>query len=114
MSRVYNFSAGPSMLPEDVLKTAAAEMLSRIENRLYEEYEKDPHLSIRSILQRPYFVSNKIMIDDLFTGFRKHRTHIALVRDNHNKIVGMVTMEDILEEIVSDIAEPHSFKRRKA
>ena len=79
-----------------------------------EEYEKDPHLSIRSILQRPYFVSNKIMIDDLFTGFRKHRTHIALVRDNHNKIVGMVTMEDILEEIVSDIAEPHSFKRRKA
>lgn len=79
-----------------------------------EEYEKDPHLSIRSILQRPYFVSNKIMIDDLFTGFRKHRTHIAIVRDNHNKIVGMVTMEDILEEIVSDIAEPHSQKRRKA
>ena len=79
-----------------------------------EEYNNDPHLSIRSILQKPYFVSNKIMIDDLFTGFRKHRTHIALVRDNHNKIVGMVTMEDILEEIVSDIAEPHSFKRRKA
>ena len=58
-------------------------------------------------------ILTKIMIDDLFHGFRKHRTHIALVRDNHNKIVGMVTMEDILEEIVSDIAEPHSQKRRK-
>jgi len=80
----------------------------------FEEYVKDPHLAIRSVLQKPYFVSNKIMIDDLFHGFKKHRTHIALVRDNHNKIVGMVTMEDILEEIVSDISEPTSPRRRKA
>ena len=80
----------------------------------FEEYSKDPHVSIRSILQKPYFVTNKIMIDDLFHGFRKHRTHIALVRDNHNKIMGMVTMEDILEEIVSDISEPASPRRRKA
>ena len=79
----------------------------------FEEYEKDPHLAIRSVLQRPYFVSNKILIDDLFNGFKKHRTHIALVRDNHQKIVGMVTMEDVLEEIVSDIAEPSSQLRRK-
>ena len=80
----------------------------------FEEYSKDPHVSIRSILQKPYFVSNKIMIDDLFHGFRKHRTHIALVRNANNRIIGMVTMEDILEEIVSDISEPASQKRRKA
>ena len=80
----------------------------------FEEVIKDPHISIRSILQKPYFVNNKIMIDDLFHGFRKHRTHIALVRNSHNKIVGMVTMEDILEEIVSDISEPATQKRRKA
>ena len=80
----------------------------------FEEYMKDPHVSIRSVLQKPYFVNTKIMIDDLFHGFRKHRTHIALVRDNHNKIIGMVTMEDILEEIVSDISEPANQRRRKA
>lgn len=80
----------------------------------FEEYLKDPHVSIRSILQRPYFVSSKVMIDDLFHGFRKHRTHIALVRNANNRIIGMVTMEDILEEIVSDISEPASQKRRKA
>lgn len=79
----------------------------------FEEYMNDPHVSIRSILQKPYFVNTKIMIDDLFHGFRKHHTHIALVRDNHNKIIGMVTMEDILEEIVSDISEPANQKRRK-
>ena len=75
-----------------------------------EEYAKDPHLNIRSILQKPYFVNNNIMIDDLFKGFKKHHTHIAFVRNNHKKIIGMVTMEDVLEEIVSDISEP----RRKA
>lgn len=80
----------------------------------FEEYEKDPHLSIRSILEKPYFVSPRIMIDDLFNGFKKHRTHIAIVRDDHKKVVGMVTMEDILEEIVSDISEPASQKRRRA
>lgn len=78
-----------------------------------EEYANDKHVSIRSILQRPYFVNNTIMIDDLFKGFKKHHTHIAIVRDAHNKVVGMVTMEDILEEIVSDISEPNMTRRKK-
>lgn len=78
-----------------------------------EEYAKDKHVSIRSILQRPYFVSNSIMIDELFKGFKKHHTHIAIVRNKNNKVVGMVTMEDILEEIVSDISEPNMIRRKK-
>lgn len=80
----------------------------------FEEYSKDPHVSIRSILQKPYFVSSKVMIDDLFHGFRKHHTHIAIVRNSNNRVIGMVTMEDILEEIVSDISEPATQKRRRA
>ena len=88
-------------------------MIGILVTKIYlEEYAKDPHVSIRSILQKPYYVPNTIMIDDLFRGFKKHHTHIALVRDAHNKIVGMVTMEDVLEEIVSDISEPSI--RRKA
>lgn len=80
--------------------------------RIYlEEYARDPHVSIRSILQRPYYVNNDIMIDDLFVGFKKHHTHLAFVRNKNLSIIGMVTMEDILEEIVSDISEP---QRRKS
>ena len=74
------------------------------------EYMKDPHLNIRSILEKPYFVPNTIMIDDLFNGFKKNRTHIAFVHDKNKKIVGMVTMDDVLEELVSDISSERKIK----
>lgn len=80
----------------------------------FKEITNNPNVSIRKILQKPYFVSNSIMIDDLFNGFKKHHTHLALVRDNKRNVVGMVTMEDVLEELVSGISEPLSQKGRKA
>lgn len=73
-------------------------------------YLRDPNVSIKSKLQKPYFVSSNIMIDDLFNGFKKHHTHIAIVRDKNKSVVGMVTMDDVLEELVSDISEPSSAK----
>ena len=76
-------------------------------------YLRNPNISIRRKLQKPYFVSSNIMIDDLFNGFKKHHTHIALVRDKNKKIIGMVTMDDVLEELVSDISEPTQVKGRK-
>ena len=76
-------------------------------------YLKNPNVSIRRKLQKPYFVSSNIMIDDLFNGFKKHHTHIALVRDKNRKIIGMVTMDDVLEELVSDISEPSHVKGRR-
>ena len=73
-------------------------------------YLRNPNVSIRSKLQKPYFVSSNIMIDDLFNGFKKHHTHIAIVRDKNKCVIGMVTMDDVLEELVSDISEPTSTK----
>ena len=76
-------------------------------------YIKNPNISIRRKLQKPYFVSSNIMIDDLFNGFKKHHTHIAVVRDKNKKVVGMVTMDDVLEELVSDISEPSQVKGKR-
>ena len=73
-------------------------------------YLRNPNVSIKSKLQKPYFVSSNIMIDDLFNGFKKHHTHIAIVRDKNKCVIGMVTMDDVLEELVSDISEPTSTK----
>ena len=76
-------------------------------------YLRNPNVSIKKTLQKPYFVSSKIMIDDLFDGFKRNHTHIAIVRDKNKHVVGMVTMDDVLEELVSDISEPNQVKGNK-
>ena len=78
------------------------------------QYTSNPQMSIRRMLQKPYFVSGKIMIDDLFNGFKRHHSHIAIVRNKEQKVIGMVTMEDVLEELVEGISEPSNQKVRKA
>lgn len=72
---------------------------------------KDPNIPLRKMIQKPYFVSSRISLISLFDGFKKHKTHIAIVK-NDDEIIGMVTMEDVLEEIVSDIGEPNIRKRK--
>ena len=79
-----------------------------------QKYLDNPNMSIRRMLQKPFFVSGNIMIDDLFNEFKKHQSHIALVRSKSKKIIGMVTMEDVLEELVEDISEPNVMKGKKA
>lgn len=71
----------------------------------FSNYLENPSSAIRKSIQRPYFVTNTIMIDDLFNGFKKNKTHIAIVKDNNSKVCGMVTMEDVLEELVNGIEE---------
>lgn len=78
------------------------------------KYLEHPNMSIRKMLQKPFFVSGNIMIDDLFNEFKKHHSHIAIVRNKNKKVVGMVTMEDVLEELVEDISEPSNMRARKA
>jgi CBS domain containing-hemolysin-like protein len=71
----------------------------------FREISKNPNVLLRKIIQKPYFVSSSIMIDDLFNGFKKNHSHIAIVRNSKKQVIGMVTMEDVLEELVSDISE---------
>ena len=75
-------------------------------------YLKNPNVSIRSVLQKPYFVTTKIKMDDMIDGFKKHHTHIAIVKSD-DKVVGLITMEDVLEELVGKIAEPVLAKENK-
>ena len=75
-------------------------------------YLKNPATPIRKSLVKPYFVSQSIRLDDLFRGFKKHHTHCAFVTNTAKKVVGMVTMEDVLEELIPDISEPRGKRRR--
>lgn len=59
------------------------------------------------LLRAPYFVPESKMIDDLLREFQKNKVHIAIVVDEYGSISGMVTMEDILEEIVGEIQDEY-------
>lgn len=61
--------------------------------------------TVRQILTTPYYVNSQISLDDIFEGFKEHKTHIAIVLNGNGKTQGMVTMKDVLEELVSDIDE---------
>ena len=59
------------------------------------------------IAAEPWFVPETTMLDDQLDTFRKRHEHIALVVDEYGALMGIVTLEDILEEIVGDIADEH-------
>lgn len=59
------------------------------------------------LLRQPYFVPESRMIDDLLEDFRRRRIHMAIVVDEFGGTQGLVTMEDVLEEIVGDINDEY-------
>lgn len=67
--------------------------------------------SLEKILQKPYFVPHTQHINDLLKHMQKERVQIAVVTDEHGAIDGIVTIEDILEEIVGDITEDGRHER---
>ena len=67
------------------------------------EYKRNPRVRIRSIMTTPYVVREDTKIDTLLTHMRQHKIHIAVVVDNRKQTVGLVTIEDILEELVGEI-----------
>jgi gliding motility-associated protein GldE len=61
----------------------------------------------QSLVREPYFVPESRMIDDLLEDFRRRRIHMAIVIDEYGGTQGLVTMEDVLEEIVGDINDEY-------
>ncbi|MBP3366303.1 MAG: HlyC/CorC family transporter [Treponema sp.] len=63
--------------------------------------------SIESIIQKPFFVTEHIKISKLLRQMQKEKTHMAVVLDEYGGTLGIVTMEDILEELVGEIYDEH-------
>ena len=67
------------------------------------EYRKNQRVNIKTIMTTPYIVRENAKIDTLLTHMRQHKIQMAIVQDEKKKIVGLVTIEDILEELVGEI-----------
>ena len=62
---------------------------------------------IESILRKPFFVPQSKNVGDLLQEMRAKQIHLAVVLDEYGGTAGVVTIEDILEEIVGEIADEH-------
>ena len=67
------------------------------------EYKKNPNVRVRSVMMPPYRVRKDARIDELLNHMRQHKIQIAMVLDDNKQIVGLVSIEDILEELVGEI-----------
>ena len=65
----------------------------------------DEEFSLSDIMRDVYFAPESKMIDDLLAEFKKRRIHIAIAVDEYGGTAGMVTLQDVLEELVGDIQD---------
>lgn len=82
-------------------------------NTYFKEYNEDPHLDIRSILLEPLFFDKDAKVKEIFEKLNEEKVHVGLVRDEQGKLVGMVTMEDILEELIGETSSLESYYQAK-
>ena len=72
-------------------------------------YYAGEEFDVRDMLRPAVFVPESKRLNVLLSDFRSNRNHIALVVDEYGGVSGMVTIEDVLEQIVGDIADEYDF-----
>ena len=67
----------------------------------------DPNQSVRAVMRDPMFVPNTREVEDVLADMKRLKTHMAVVLDEYGGTAGIVTMEDLIEEIVGEIYDEH-------
>ena len=78
---------------------------------LLKSFAENQTIDLLKIIRKPYFVPESKRIDSLLREFKRHHLHIAMAIDEYGGISGIVTMEDIIEEIVGDIQDEFDKER---
>ncbi len=68
---------------------------------------KQTHTDVRALLREPYFVPEAKRADELLAEMQARRIHMAIVIDEYGGVAGLVTLEDIVEEIVGEIHDEY-------
>ena len=70
----------------------------------------DDSLKLTDVMRTPYFIPETKRIDDLLMDFRTRRVHMAIAVDEYGGTSGLITIEDLLEEIVGDIQDEYDLE----
>jgi putative hemolysin len=74
--------------------------------------ERRQPVVLRKILHPVYFVPETKRVGDLLKELQRRRSHLALVIDEHGSLTGLVTLEDLIEEIVGEIQDEYDWEER--
>jgi Mg2+/Co2+ transporter CorB len=95
--------------PENIIGTIHAKDLLRALHKMLGDGRIEPQemdeFDILTVSMSPYFIPETTMLDDQMRQFLARRTHFALVVDEYGTLQGLITLEDILEEIVGEITD---------
>ena len=99
---------------DTILGVVHAKDLLREVDRLVrgEEAQGIEALDIVKVAMKPYFIPDTTTLDEQMREFLARRTHFALVVDEYGALQGLITLEDILEEIVGDITDEFDVVRK--
>ncbi|WP_281982347.1 HlyC/CorC family transporter [Thalassorhabdomicrobium marinisediminis] len=97
--------------PENIVGVLHAKDLLRAMHRMLADGRIEPEemadFDILTVTMKPYFVPETTTLDDQMRRFLARNTHFALVVDEYGILQGLITLEDILEEIVGEITDEH-------
>jgi Mg2+/Co2+ transporter CorB len=95
--------------PENIIGTLHAKDLLRALHKMLGDGRIEPQemddFDILTVSMAPYFIPETTTLDDQMRQFLARRTHFALVVDEYGTLQGLITLEDILEEIVGEITD---------
>ncbi|MBC8439775.1 MAG: HlyC/CorC family transporter [Deltaproteobacteria bacterium] len=69
------------------------------------ESKSDIPLDVKQIMKKPYFIPESKKLDSLLHDFKQKKNHMAIIVDEHGGIAGIVTLEDVVEEIFGEIID---------
>lgn len=93
--------------PDNIIGILHAKDLWRALAKKDAQNDDSETLDIQSLCADPWFVPETTDLGDQLTAFRKRKSHFALVVDEYGALMGLITLEDILEEIVGQIDDEH-------
>jgi Mg2+/Co2+ transporter CorB len=96
---------------ENIVGVIHAKDLSRALHNMVQEtgkgIDEQSDFDIMQVAMEPYFVPETTTLDEQMREFLRRRSHFALVVDEYGALQGLITLEDIIEEIVGEIADEH-------